>query len=59
MLPGQMLHGQLSLEHLLCVMYGPRNLPLKFREAGGSKTACPAVGGWVVGWVARENGNNA
>ena len=50
MLFGQILHGQLSLGHLLCAMYDPTNLPLKFREAGGSKTTFPAVG-WLGGWV--------
>ena len=58
MLPGQMLHGQMSLGHLSCAMYGPTNLTLKLREAEGSKTTFPAVG-WVGGWVARQNGNKA
>ena len=49
-MPGQMLHGQLSLGYLLCDRYGPTNLPLKFMEAGVSKTTFPAVG-WVVGWL--------
>ena len=49
-MPGQMLHGQLSLGYLLSDRYGPTNLPLKFMEAGVSKTTFPAVG-WVVGWV--------
>ena len=48
-MPGQMLHGQLSLGYLLCDRYGPTNLPLKFMEAGVSKTTFPAVG-WVGGW---------
>ena len=65
-MPGQMLHGQLSLGYLLCDRYGPTNLPLKFMEAGVSKTTCPAVGwvggwvgGWLGGWVARQNGYKA
>ena len=49
-MPGQMLHGQLSLGYLLCDSNGPTNLPLKFMEAGVSKTTFPAVG-WVVGWL--------
>ena len=52
-MPGQMLHGQLSLGYLLCDRYGPTNLPLKFMEAGVPKTTFPA------GWVARQNGNKA
>ena len=45
-----MLLGHLALGHLLCARYSP-NLPLKFTEAGGSKTSCPAVvGGWFGGW---------
>ena len=50
MIPGQMLHGQLSLGYLLSDRYGPKNIPLKFMGAGVSKTTCPAVG-WVGGWV--------
>ena len=50
MLPGQMLHGQLSLGQFLRARYGPRYLSLKFMEAGGTKTTCPAVG-WVGGRV--------
>ena len=48
-MPGQMLHGQLSLGYLLCDSNGPTNLPLKFMEAGVSKTTFPAIG-WVGGW---------
>ena len=40
-MPGQMLHGQLSLGYLLCDRYGLKNLPLKFMEAGVSKTTFP------------------
>ena len=45
MLPEQTFTGTIVM-----AMYGPTNLPLKFMEAGVSKTTFPAVG-WVGGWV--------